>query len=106
MRRARQRNSPAKGIENILSLTLSIIALAISAVAAYYAYQQVAVAKDTAQRQLRPYVFIRGGGVMLNETASSVQAFIQVQNYGQTPVCVPKIRLGVDAGNGRGKLAA
>jgi hypothetical protein len=100
MRRARQPNSPDKGIENILSLTLSIIALAISAVAAYYAYQQVAVAKDTAQRQLRPYVFIRGGGVML------VQAFIQVQNYGQTPVCVPKIRLGVDAGNGRGKLAA
>jgi hypothetical protein len=69
----------------IVSLILSVLALAVSVLAAYYTGQQVRVAKKTAQQQLRAYVFIRDGGVILNEKASGAQAVIQVQNYGQTP---------------------
>lgn len=45
----------------------------------------VRLADGTAKRQLRAYVFIKGGGILLKNNGKSVQAYVELENFGQTP---------------------
>lgn len=67
------------------SIILSIIAVAISAIAACFTYQQVAVAKDTAGKQLRAYVHAVPSTLYHTDGKSgALQAYVDIRNAGQT----------------------
>jgi hypothetical protein len=71
----------------IFTAVLSVFTISLSGstrIAATATRGSIILAKDTAERQLRAYVFVKGGGIFLHNS-QKIQAQVQLLNSGQTP---------------------
>jgi len=70
---------------NTTTIAIAALALVVSGLAACFTWQQVEVARDTASRELRAYVYAVPGRVFhIDGESGSLQAYVGIKNSGQT----------------------
>jgi hypothetical protein len=77
------------------ALVVAVLALVTAGFAAWFASDQVSVARDTEHRQLRAYIFVTQAGTTGLSTTKPTEAHVVIRNSGQTPAYDLSIRAGV-----------